>query len=73
MKEQASAKRARARDTGIIIGTMSPGPLNAITDVAGVRIGHATLVRGSGRLVRGKGPVRTGVTALLPQIGRAHV
>src|SRR5436305_9158565 len=56
----------RARDVEIIIGTMSPGPLNAITDVAGVRVGHTTLVRGSGALVRYVGPVRTGVTALLP-------
>lgn len=58
--------RARARDLGIELpGT--PGPLNAITDVAGVEVGHATLVRGSGRLVRGQGPVRTGVTAILPR------
>src|SRR5712692_4493081 len=66
MREQAPVERARARDVGIIIGTMAPGPLNAITDVVGVRVGHTTLVRGSGPLVRGSGPVRTGVTALLP-------
>jgi D-aminopeptidase len=56
----------RARDLGINLpGT--PGPLNAITDVAGVEVGHATIIRGEGRLVRGEGPVRTGVTAILPR------
>ncbi len=56
----------RARALGIELpGT--PGPLNAITDVPGVEVGHATLVRGSGRLARGEGPVRTGVTAILPR------
>jgi D-aminopeptidase len=56
----------RARDLGIQLpGT--PGPLNAITDVAGVEVGHTTLIRGEGRLVRGEGPVRTGVTAILPR------
>jgi D-aminopeptidase len=56
----------RARDLGINLpGT--PGPLNAITDVAGVEVGHTTLIRGEGRLVRGQGPVRTGVTAILPR------
>jgi len=63
---QAPAPRARARDLGIPFdGT--PGPLNAITDVGGVLVGHTTLVSGSGRLVVGKGPVRTGVTAVLPR------
>ena len=66
MAEQSPFQRARARELGIIIGTLSPGPLNAITDVVGVRVGHATLIRGSGPLVQGLGPVRTGVTALLP-------
>ena len=56
----------RARDLGIPFdGT--PGPLNAITDVAGVEVGHTTLIEGSGRLVVGAGPVRTGVTAILPR------
>lgn len=57
---------ARARDLGISLpGT--PGPLNAITDVDGVAVGHVTIVEGEGRLVRGRGPVRTGVTAILPR------
>jgi D-aminopeptidase len=56
----------RARDLGIPFdGT--PGPLNAITDVAGVEVGHVTLISGSGRVVPGTGPVRTGVTAILPR------
>ena len=55
------ALKARARDLGIVVGTLPPGPLNAITDVAGVRVGHATLNRGT--------DVRTGVTAILPHAG----
>ena len=57
---------ARARDLGVPFdGT--PGPLNAITDVDGVLVGHTTLIEGSGKLIVGKGPVRTGVTAVLPR------
>jgi D-aminopeptidase len=56
----------RARDLGVPFdGT--PGPLNAITDVAGVQVGHTTLISGSGPLKVGQGPVRTGVTAVLPR------
>ncbi|MYJ09566.1 MAG: hypothetical protein F4086_04560, partial [Gemmatimonadetes bacterium] len=62
----ASAQKPRARDLGVPFeGT--PGSLNAITDVAGVEVGHATIVRGRGRLVIGEGPVRTGVTAVWPR------
>ncbi len=56
----------RARDLGVRIGQLEPGPQNAITDVAGVRVGHATVVRGDGPLEPGKGPVRTGVTVVVP-------
>ena len=56
----------RARDHGIVIGQGTPGRHNAITDVAGVRVGHRTLTSGSGPLVVGRGPVRTGVTVILP-------
>ncbi len=56
----------RARDLGITIGTRRPGPLNAITDVPGLRVGTCTLVRGDGPLRRGDGPVRTGVTVVVP-------
>jgi L-aminopeptidase/D-esterase-like protein len=66
----AQAPRPRARELGIPIGG-TPGPLDAITDVAGVEVGHRTLVRGSGPLVVGQGPVRTGVTVVLPR-GRAN-
>jgi D-aminopeptidase len=59
----------RARDLGIVIGEGQPGPLNAITDVAGVRVGHTTLISGEGPLVRGQGPVRTGVTVVVPHDG----
>ncbi len=56
----------RARDLGVPFdGT--PGPNNAITDVAGVTVGFKTLISGEGAVVRGKGPVRTGVTAILPR------
>ncbi|HXE33468.1 MAG TPA: P1 family peptidase [Verrucomicrobiae bacterium] len=58
--------KPRARDLGVPFdGT--PGPLNAITDVSGVTVGHTTLVSGEGKLQIGKGPVRTGVTAILPR------
>jgi D-aminopeptidase len=53
--------RPRARDLGIVVGTYAPGALNAITDVAGVRVGHATVIRGDS--------VRTGVTAIFPHSG----
>ncbi len=57
----------RARDLGITVGLMRPGPLNAITDVHGVRVGHTTLIEGEpGPVVRGQGPVRTGVTVVVP-------
>ena len=56
----------RARGMGIVIGEMEPGPNNAITDVPGVRVGHTTLVQGQGPLEVGRGPVRTGVTVIIP-------
>lgn len=62
----AIADAQRARDVGVPLdGT--PGALNAITDVPGVEVGHVTLIRGEGALERGKGPVRTGVTAIVPR------
>lgn len=61
-----ASSKPRARDLGIPFdGT--PGPLNAITDVPSVLVGHTTLIYGEGKLVVGKGPVRTGVTAILPR------
>ncbi|MEZ5500034.1 MAG: P1 family peptidase [Steroidobacteraceae bacterium] len=61
-----SAGAPRARDLGVPF-TGTPGKWNAITDVAGVEVGHVTLIEGEGALVAGKGPVRTGVTAVLPR------
>ena len=63
-------KVPRARDLGVPFEG-KPGSLNAITDVAGVEVGYATLVKGDGKLVVGRGPVRTGVTAILPTHGAA--
>ena len=62
----------RARELGIRIGDLSPGALDAITDVEGVRVGHSTIVRGEGPLVVGEGPVRTGVTVVCPREGLAR-
>ncbi len=56
----------RARECGIVIGGGTPGRLNAITDVRGVRVGHTTLIEGDGPLRVGTGPIRTGVTVVLP-------
>lgn len=61
MSEAQENKRPRAREAGVIVGVLSPGPLNAITDVAGVSVGQTTLIRGDN--------VRTGVTAILPHGG----
>ena len=59
--------RQRVRDLGIVIGQYSTGAQNAITDVAGVKVGQTTLVTGDGALVPGHGPVRTGVTVVIPR------
>jgi D-aminopeptidase len=61
--------RVRARDLGIVLGRFSPGRYNAITDVDGVRVGQVTLIQGEGPLVVGQGPVRSGVTVILPHEG----
>lgn len=59
--------RQHLRDLGIVIGQYQPGPRNAITDVAGVKVGHTTLIQGEGPLKPGQGPVRTGVTVVIPR------
>src|SRR5437867_11444048 len=56
-----NAERPRAREAGVVVGVLPPGALNSITDVAGVAVGHTTIVRGD--------DVRTGVTAVLPHTG----
>jgi D-aminopeptidase len=63
---QAPPGRQRLRELGIQLGRFPTGPFNAITDVKGVRVGHTTLIAGEGQLQPGKGPIRTGVTAIVP-------
>jgi D-aminopeptidase len=65
-----NAQKPRERDLKLPIGG-TPGPLDAITDVAGVEVGQTTLISGSGKLVVGAGPVRTGVTVIHPR-GKGH-
>jgi D-aminopeptidase len=60
----AAETRQRARDAGIAFGILRPGPLNAITDVAGVKVGHVTLIEGT--------TIRTGVTAVVPHGGNVY-
>ncbi|MBX3331218.1 MAG: P1 family peptidase [Nitrospira sp.] len=60
-------ERHRLRDLGIVMGQYPPGPLNAITDIAGVKVGHTTLISGEGPLKPGQGPIRTGVTVVIPR------
>ena len=66
----STTSKPRVRDLGLPIGG-TPGPLDAITDVTGVEVGHTTLISGSGKLVVGQGPVRTGVTVVHPR-GKAN-
>ncbi len=61
---QSDPERPRSRDIGLVVGILSPGPLNAITDVDGVRVGHSTLMSGDS--------IRTGVTAILPHPGNVY-
>jgi len=65
-RSTSAQKIVRARDLAVPFEG-APGPLNSITDVAGVEVGYTTIVRGEGKLVVGKGPVRTGVTAIIPR------
>jgi D-aminopeptidase len=65
--QSAPGAPPRARDLGVSIGTGTPATFNAITDVPGVRVGHTTLIDGDGPLDVGRGPVRTGVTVILPR------
>lgn len=64
--------RPRAREVGLRIGHLPTGPHNAITDVSGVLVGHTTLIEGDGPLRPGHGPIRTGVTAILPHGGNLY-
>ncbi|HBP66626.1 MAG TPA: aminopeptidase, partial [Desulfosporosinus sp.] len=62
----------RARELGLDFGTLPTGKFNAITDVPGVTVGHVSLIHGQGKLIPGQGPVRTGVTAILPHGGNLY-
>ena len=64
--------RLRSRALGIVVGSYAPGPFNAITDVAGVTVGQTTLISGDGPLKPGIGPVRTGVTVVIPRADVWH-
>ncbi len=64
--------RLRSRALGIVVGSYTPGPFNAITDVAGVTVGQTTLISGDGPLKPGLGPVRTGVTVVIPRADVWH-
>jgi D-aminopeptidase len=61
LSAQSQTPRPRVRDAGVVVGILPPGPLNAITDVSGVLVGHATVIR--------EDDVRTGVTAIVPHGG----
>lgn len=61
--------RQRPRELGVAFGPGQTGPRNAITDVPGVKVGHCTIIEGSGKLHEGRGPVRTGVTVVMPHSG----
>ncbi len=63
---------SRIRDFGLAIGDLPTGQYNALTDVPGVRVGQITLISGEGELVPGKGPVRTGVTVIIPHEGNLY-
>ena len=65
--DEPSESRLRSRALGIVLGSYTPGPLNAITDVGGVTVGQTTLISGDGPLRPGLGPVRTGVTVIIPR------
>lgn len=67
--ETGNGERMRVRDLGLTPGILPSGTNNAITDVPGVKVGHTTLVSGEGALAVGEGPVRTGVTVIVPHSG----
>lgn len=68
----AKTSRPRLRDLGIIVGSLPTGPWNALTDVAGVKVGHCTRIAGEGELQIGRGPIRTGVTVIMPNENIFH-
>ena len=69
MQTPIKPNRPRAREISIQIGVLPTGELNGMTDVPGVKVGHVTRISGEGSLSPGNGPIRTGVTAILPHDG----
>lgn len=67
-----NGQRQRARQIGVVIGRLPVGPHNALTDVPGVLVGQTTIQRGEGPLIVGQGPVRTGVTLIVPSGTAQH-
>ena len=72
MTSGQSNSRPRSGDLGIHIGHLCHGPQNSITDVEGVHVGHSTIITGEGRLIPGEGPIRTGVTVVLPHTNNLY-
>ena len=72
MTSGQSNSRPRSVDLGIHIGHLCHGPQNSITDVEGVHVGHSTIITGEGRLIPGEGPIRTGVTVVLPHTNNIY-
>lgn len=64
--------RTRIRDFAFNLGQLETGKSNAITDVPGIKIGHSTIIKGNGKLIPGKGPIRTGVTIIKPHEGNIY-
>jgi D-aminopeptidase len=69
MKEE---KRSRFRELGFSVGDLETGERNSISDVPGVKVGHCSIIKGEGKLNPGKGPIRTGVTVILPHEGNIY-
>jgi D-aminopeptidase len=67
-----SDERCRLRDLGLKVGSLDTGELNSITDVPGVKVGHSTIIEGDGKLIPGEGPIRTGVTVIIPHEGNVY-
>ena len=72
MTSAQSSPRPRSIDLGIRVGYLSQGSQNSITDVEGVQVGHSTIITGDGRLIPKEGPIRTGITVVLPHAGNLY-
>ncbi|NHK31573.1 MAG: P1 family peptidase [Asgard group archaeon] len=72
MLENNDKTRCRFRDLGFSIGDLETGKRNSISDVPGVKVGHCTIIEGNGKLIPGEGPIRTGVTIIIPHEGNIY-